>query len=302
MKQPNRAASVRARLLQKARAEKLDFNQLLTRFALERFLYRLGNSDQRDLFLLKGALLFDLWFDIPHRPTADADLLGFGSCDRSLLVGAFQGICKLACDDGIKFEADTVAAADIRKDARHAGVRMTLLGLLDGAHCHVQVDIGFGDAVVPGPESAVYPVLLRELPAPRLRVYPRYTVVAEKLHAMADRGMLNSRLKDYFDLWVLALRTEFEGAVLSQAIRATFDRRGTRVPEQLPIGLTSEFARDEQKNTQWTAFLRKNALEQVTLESVIATLAAFLLPVLTSLGQGVEHQGRWRAGSGWIEP
>lgn len=299
MNQRNVAASVRAWLLNKARAEKLDFNLLMTRYALERMLYRLSVSEQRGQFLLKGALLFDLWFDVQHRPTHDADLLGFGSAELPHLEHLFRQISQIEGDDGIVFQADTVKAAEIRKEANYAGVRVTLMGLLDGARCPVQIDIGFGDAVVPGPEDAQYPVILDDMPSPQLRVYPRYTVVAEKLEAMTSLGILNSRMKDYFDLWILARHSDLDGAVLAQAIRATFERRGTGIPSGLPFGLTDEFALHEQKNMQWSGFQRKNAMEPMTLTAVIEVLREFLLPVLTALAVGEGFDRQWRAGAGW---
>ncbi len=299
MNQRNVAASVRARLLNKARAEKLDFNLLLTRYALERVLYRLSISDQRGQFLLKGALLFDIWFDLPHRPTHDADLLGFGSAEIPDLENLFRQISQIASEDGIVFQADSVKAAEIRKEANYPGVRVTMLGLLDGARCPVQIDIGFGDAVTPAPENALYPVILDEMPRPQLRVYPRYTVVAEKLEALVKLGILNSRMKDYFDLWTLACHSDFDGAVLAQAIRATFDRRGTPMPADVPFGLRDDFALDEQKNKQWSAFLRKNALEPMALTEVIVSVRQFLLPVLTALASGGGYDRQWRSGSGW---
>lgn len=298
----NVAASIRARLLNKARAEKLDFNLLLTRYALERALYRLSISEQRGQFLLKGALLFDIWFDVPHRPTHDADLLGFGSAGIPRLEDLFREISQIASDDGIVFQAASVKAAEIRKEANYAGVRVTMLGLLDGARCPVQIDIGFGDAVTPAPENVQYPVMLDGMPPPQLRAYPRYTVVAEKLEAMVKLGILNSRMKDYFDLWILARRSDFDGVVLAQAIRATFERRGTALPTGLPLGLADEFAMHEQKNLQWSGFQRKNALEPMTLAAVINALREFLLPVLAALaaGNGFDHQ--WHAGAGWNAP
>jgi len=299
MNQRNIAASVRARLLNKARAEKLDFNLLLTRYALERMLYRLSISEERGQFLLKGALLFDIWFDVPHRPTHDADLLGFGSTEIPHLEKLFCEVSQLAVEDGIAFQADTVKAAEIRKEANYAGVRVTLLGLLDNARCPVQIDIGFGDAVTPAPENVQYPVILDDMPQPQLRVYPRYTVVAEKLEAMVKLGILNSRMKDYFDLWVLSRHSDFDGAVLAQAIRATFERRGTDMPPGLPFGLTDEFAQHEQKNMQWAGFQRKNALEPMALAAVIEALREFLPPVLTALAAGDGFDRQWRAGAGW---
>ena len=298
----NIGASIRDRLLNKARAEKLDFNLLLTKYALERMLYRLSISEQRDQFLLKGALLFDLWFDVPHRPTHDADFLGFGSAEIPHIEDVFRGICRIGFEDGIVFQPDSVKAAEIRKEANYAGVRVTLMGLLDSARCPVQIDVGFGDAVVPGPEEAHYPVILGEMPEPHLRVYPRYTVVAEKLEALTSLGMLNSRMKDFFDLWILAKHSDFDGSVLSRAVAATFERRRTAIPTGVPIGLSEEFINDAQKDKQWQAFLRKNALDPMPLATVVADLRDFLSPVLASIGANGTYDLSWRAGDGWRKP
>ncbi len=295
----NIGASIRNRLLDKARAEKLDFNLLLTRYALERMLYRLSISPQHDQFLLKGALLFDLWFDVPHRPTHDADLLGFGSSEIPHLEEVFRNISRIEVEDGIVFQPASVKGAEIRKEANYAGVRITLMGLLDSARCPIQVDVGFGDAVVPGPEDVSYPIILTGLPEPQLRAYPRYTVVAEKLEALTSLGMLNSRMKDFFDLWVLAKHSDFDGALLSRAIAATFERRRTVFPEGVPIGLSDEFINDDQKNKQWLAFLRKNALNPMPLATVISDLREFLLPVLVAAAKSSRHDMAWQAGLGW---
>lgn len=198
----NVAASVRARLLNVAKAQGVDFNQVLVRFALERILYRLTQSPHADRFLLKGALLFTLWYDMPHRATRDADLLGFGASDLESVAQVFCEIAAVAVDDGIVFDPASVAVEEIRKEMGYSGVRVVIAGELAQARCKTQIDVGFGDAVTPGPVDSVYPVLLDDLPAPRLRAYPTYTVVAEKLHAIALLGMTNSRLKDYFDLSV----------------------------------------------------------------------------------------------------
>ena len=298
----NISASVRDRLLNKARAEKLDYNLLLTRYALERMLYRLSISKQRDQFLLKGALLFDLWFDVPHRPTHDADFLGFGSAEIPHIEEIFRDICRIEVEDGIAFQPDTVKAAEIRKEANYAGVRVTLLGMLDSARCAVQIDIGFGDAVVPGPDEVHYPVILGEMPGPHLHVYPRYTVVAEKLEALTSLGMLNSRMKDYFDLWILAKHSDFDGQILSRAVAATFERRRTAVPTGVPIGLSDEFINDAQKGKQWQGFLRKNALDPMSLATVVVDLRDFLMPVLAAIAAGGSHDYPWRAGTGWQKP
>jgi hypothetical protein len=295
----NNGASIRDCLLNKARAEKLDYNLLLTRYALERLLYRLSVSEQRDQFLLKGALLFDLWFDVPHRPTHDAEFLGFGSAEIPHLEKVFLDICRIEAEDGIVFLPDSVEAAEIRKEAHYAGVRVTLMGLLDSARCPVQIDIGFGDSVVPGPEDVFYPVILPGMATPKIRAYPRYTVVAEKLEPLISLGMLNNRMQDFFDLWVLASHSDFEGVLLSRAVAATFERRRTTVPEGMPIGLTDEFATDSQKQKQWQGFLRKNALAPLSLEQVISELREFLLPVLVTISTGGDFNSIWHAGKKW---
>lgn len=166
--QKHSAASIRARLLNRAKADNVEFQQLLTRFALERLLYRVGISQYRDQFMLKGALLFDLWYREPHRPTRDIDFLGFGSDDSARIVSVFRDLCELKVDDGIEFDSQTVRAADIRLDANYGGIRVNLVGTLAGARCPVQADIGFGDAVTPGPEDTIFPTLLADLPAPQV--------------------------------------------------------------------------------------------------------------------------------------
>ena len=300
MNNGNIAASVRARLLHHARETHQDFNLILTRYAIERLLYRLSVSPHSDQFLLKGALLFDLWFDIPHRPTRDADFLGFGSAELPHLEGVFKEVCAIDTDDGVAFQPDTVHATEIRKEANYAGVRVTLLGLIDGARCSIQIDVGFGDAVTPGPEATQYPVMLPEFDPPRLRVYPRYTVVAEKLEALTSLGIANSRMKDYFDLWVLAGHTDFDGDTLRRAIRATFDRRNTALPKDAPFGLSYGFAEDPHKQSQWQAFLNKNKLEAPHLRDVIAALSDFLLPVIIAASTDAHQPHHWPAGGPWL--
>ncbi|KPA91572.1 protein of unknown function (DUF1814) [Pseudomonas asplenii] len=300
MTERNIAASVRARLLNRARATKQDFNLVLTRYAIERLLYRISISKHANQFLLKGALLFDLWFDIPHRPTRDADFLGFGSAQLPHIEDLFKELCTIETNDGVIFEPDTVHAAELRKEANYAGVRVMLRGVIDGARCLIQVDIGFGDAVTPGPEEVEYPVMLSEFAAPKLRVYPRYTVVAEKFEALSTLGIANSRMKDYFDLWILARHTEFDGDILRQAVQATFERRKTALSGHAPLGLTHAFAQDPQKQTQWQAFLRKNRLEALALNDVIAELTTFMLPVIEAASANAMFPTGWQAGGPWL--
>lgn len=277
---PNVAASVRARLLNVAKAQGVDFNQVLVRFALERILYRMTRSQHADRFLLKGALLFTLWYDMPHRATRDADLLGFGASDLASVAETFRDIAAVAVDDGIAFDPASVTVEEIRKEAGYGGVRVIIAGELAKARCKTQIDVGFGDAVTPAPVDSVYPVLLDDLPAPRLRAYPTYTVIAEKLHAIALLGMTNSRLKDYFDLSVLLERETLDTDLLAQAIKATFERRGMPVPDAEPIGLTDEFAHDSSRQSLWLAFLKKNELPPEPLPAIVDRLRWALAPAL----------------------
>lgn len=270
------AASVHARLLNRARERGEDINLILTRYAIERFLYRLSLAPARETYWLKGALLFDLWFDVPHRPTRDADFLGFGPADVEALASTIREICGVAVDDGMEYDPASITIVEIREDARYGGLRVRLLGRLGNARCTVQLDVGYGDAVTPGPEEAVYPTLLDDQPPPRLRVYPRATVVAEKLEAMVSLGMANSRMKDYFDLRALAREGVLDARLLRDAIAATFQRRGTALPVNVPLGLSDEFARDATKRAQWKAFLGKNRLDAPTLDEVIVEIRDFV--------------------------
>jgi len=272
----NLAASIRARLKSRADAAGEDFNLTLTRYGLERLLYRLSVSAHADRFLLKGALLFSLWYDQPHRPTRDADLLAFGPDDVDVVVAAFREICAVACDDGIAFDPASVGGVQIRKSAGYGGVRIDLQARLDGARISLQVDLGFGDAVTPGPQAVRYPVLLEGLPAPELRAYPKATVVAEKLHAICLLGLANTRMKDYFDLDLLLRDGTLAPAQLRRAIEATFARRGLPLPGDWPFGLGDGFANDPSKQAQWTAFLRKNRLAPMPLPEVIGRLRGAL--------------------------
>jgi len=273
-------ASIHVRLLNLAKARDEDFNMILTRYAIERFLYRLSIGPEREAFWLKGALLFDLWFDVPHRPTRDADFLGFGPADAEALANTIREICGVAADDGMEFDPASITIEEIREDAHYGGLRVRLVSRLGNARCTVQLDVGYGDAVTPGPEEAIYPTLLDDQPPPRLRVYPRAAVAAEKLEAIVSLGMANSRMKDYFDLRALALEGVLDARLLGDAIAATFQRRGTVVPVDMPLGLSDEFARNAAKQAQWKAFLGKNRLDAPTLDEVIGEVRRFVIEPL----------------------
>lgn len=273
----NLGASVRARLLNLAKERNQPFEILLTRYALERLLYRLGSSKYRERFVLKGAVLVRTWVDDPYRPTRDLDLLGFGDSDPDAIIGVFREICTLKADDAVVFDIDGLAVDRIRDDAQYGGLRIKTTATVDGAKVRVLVDIGFGDAVEPGLTEIELSVLLNQ-PVPRLRAYPYETVVAEKFQAMVMLGRANSRMKDFYDVWMLARSYDFEGDRLARAVAATFARRKTEIPADRPDALTPAFAEDPTKQQQWTAFVKDVAVTPASLAEVIEDLAAFLMP------------------------
>jgi hypothetical protein len=298
----NVAASVRQQLLDQARAKRVDFNLLLTRYGLERLLYRLGRSEYRERFVLKGAMLFPLWGVVSYRSTRDVDLLGYGESEIEVLVTVFRTICQTeVADDGITFDPASVQAEDIRDQMEYGGTRLKLNADLAGARIHLQVDIGFGDVITPSADSAEYPVLL-DHPAPHLRVYPRETVIAEKFQAMVHLGIANSRMKDFHDLWVLGSQFDFDGMTLATALARTFERRNTPFPVELPLALTPEFFSDAQKIRQWKAFLNRAGLAvEVELAEAVTFIAGFVMPPIEKSTHEEEFKGSWLAGGPWHE-
>ena len=292
----NVGASVRARLLARARAEKTDFQILLTRYALERLLYRLSVSDQRERFVLKGAMLFAIWQDDPFRPTRDLDLLGHGDSDPATVAAAIRSICSVEVpDDGVVFDVAGIEAAPIRGDDEYPGVRVRTGATIAGARLPIQIDVGFGDVITPEAIEIEYPALL-DAPAPILRAYPPETVVAEKTEAIVSLGIGNSRMKDFYDLWTIAQTFAFEGDDMAEAIRRTFERRRTPLPEQVPVGLSDSFALE--KEAQWRAFRDRDRLEvaPASFAQVIDNLRAFLQPVLART-----EVASWPSGGPWTE-
>jgi predicted nucleotidyltransferase component of viral defense system len=303
MPEPRRhlAQSIHHRLLSKAKEQGEDFNLVLIRYALERFLYRLGRSRHKDRFILKGAMLFAAWTDQPHRPTRDLDLLGIGDSSDAALRRVFGEIVRTPVEpDGLEFDGDGMDISEIREAQDYPGKRIRLRVRLGNARQDLQIDVGFGDAVTPEPVEIDYPVLL-DSPSPRIRAYPCETVIAEKLQALVAFGMAISRMKDFYDIWTFSKQFSFDGASLSAAMRATFERRGTAIPEGVPTALTDEFAADRTKQTQWTAFLRRSGLADgpPELSGVVRDLRAFLLGSLRSAAQGRPFAKSWQPGGPW---
>lgn len=291
----NIGASVRARLLDRARVERSDFQILLTRYALERLLYRLSVSRHRDRFILKGAMLFVTWVTDPFRPTRDLDLLGHGDNDAEAIAETFRAICaQPVADDGVTFDVVALTAAPIREEVEYGGVRVRTTATIAGARISIQVDIGFGDAITPAAVEIDYPVLL-DAPAPHLRAYPVETVVAEKYEALVTLGVANSRLKDFYDLWVISRTFELRQAALVEAVQRAFERRGTTLPSDIPVGLTDEFA--EAWAAQWRAFLSRDRMAEApdAFTVTIADLRVFLMPLVV----GLKEERIWSPSGPW---
>jgi hypothetical protein len=294
------AASVRERLLNRARAQDRPFQELLQYYAMERFLYRLSHSRQAGKFILKGALLLTAWRAPLSRSTMDIDLLGRTSHDLEHVRALFAQLCDLESEpDGIEYDAKSVKVTRIKEDADYEGVRVRFRATLARARISMQIDIGFGDVVTPGVVEIEYPTLL-EFSAPILWAYPKETVVAEKLEALTALGMLNSRMKDYFDLWALSRFYVFDGPILLKAIKATFARRATAIEAQ-PVGLQEDFANDEAKSAQWTAFIRRSRLTAAPARftEVVSVVRNFAYPLLSAGAAGAALNRTWRPGGPW---
>jgi predicted nucleotidyltransferase component of viral defense system len=296
----NLAASVRQRLLNLARARGEDFNFLLTVYGLERVMYRLGQSSHRREFVLKGAMLFRAWADAPHRATRDLDLLGRGDPDVPRLERIFEEIWQTPVPaDGLELKPGSIRGEEIREAQEYGGIRIRMVARLGNARLPLQVDVGFGDAVTPRATEITYPTLL-DAPAPVLYAYPRETVIAEKVQAMVLLGFANTRMKDFYDLWVLGRRFDFDGPSLANAIQATFRRRSTSLPDDVPVALTPAFAEDPARRQQWSAFLNRIGHRGAPgLPEVVDALREFLLPPLQALRTGGAPAQRWPAGGPW---
>lgn len=296
----NMADSVKQRLLNLSKQDGGDFNFLLARYAVERLLFRLASSPYGGAFILKGAMLFHLQSsEIPHRATHDLDLLGQGVPDIARMKDIFGAVCRaVVCEDGLEYPENAIRAEPIKEEDAYLGVRIKLVAMLGKARIPVQVDIGFGDVITPPPLERQLVGLL-DFPASKMRVYPWETVIAEKFHAIVTLAMDNTRMKDYFDLYHLAMNKSFEGEVLSQAIQAAFARRETRLPLRLPIGIDSVFANDSIKQVQWRSFGKKLKLNLPPLPLVVELLALFLMPPVYSAGQDQLLNLNWKAGGPW---
>ncbi|MEW6355397.1 MAG: nucleotidyl transferase AbiEii/AbiGii toxin family protein [Planctomycetota bacterium] len=291
----NLAASIHQRLLNKAKQEGRLFNEVLRHYALERFLYRLSKSPYADKLALKGGLMFRVWKVPLSRPTKDIDMLGRTDNSIDNILSMVRDVCTQEVEpDGLQFDPTTLEAERITEDADYNGVRVKWEGNLGNAQIDMRLDIGFSDVVTPQASLVDYPTLL-DLPAPRLYGYSMESVIAEKFEAMVKLGELNSRMKDFFDIWLLSRTCEFDGLVLAQAIRTTFNTRGTEIPAD-PVALTDSFAADQSKGTQWRSFLRTSNLGYVEHDfaKVVTSIAGFLKPLAVALASDQDFAGTWK--------
>jgi len=299
-KPKNMSASIRQRLLNHSTAIKTDPNLVLIWYGLERFLYRLSVSAHSERFVLKGAMLFRLWGGANFRSTKDLDLEGFLQDEAEVVREVFASICVQPVeDDGLAFDAASLKVTEIRDTQEYGGFRVLVTAKLGTAILRLQIDVGFGDAITPTPTITEFPSILSQS-RPRIRVYPRETVVAEKFEAMVQLGMTNSRMKDYYDLWFMSSHFEFEGSTLAAAVRATFERRGTGIPRRLPIALTSEFAADLSHVRQWVAFTKSLGVEAPPgLGVVIDKISEFVLPPAIAAASEQPFDQRWKPQNRW---
>lgn len=300
----NMAVSVHQRMLDKARQSGRPFNELLQYFVMERFLYRLSKSKYAKSFVLKGALMLNVWerTSLP-RPTLDIDVLAkrIGN-DVASIVRAVQEICNQAVDpDGITFDPATVRGEQIAEEAEYEGVRVRLRGALGNARLSIQLDVGFGDVVIPAEEVMDYPTIL-DFPAPHLRGYSKESTIAEKFEAAVRHGDVNSRMKDFFDIWYLSRQFDFDGATLAKAIREVFSRRGTKLsPEAVPLG--PAFAEDPRKAAQWRAFRNRNRPSSAPegFPDLMSAVAVFLKPLAATISAARPFRGCWHPPGPWSE-
>jgi predicted nucleotidyltransferase component of viral defense system len=295
------AHSAQVRLVRHAKQLGIDPNVVLVRYASERLLYRLSRSPHAERFVLKGALLLLVWLGETIRPTRDADLLGFGDIDSDSVRDVFRVVCELPVEpDGIEFDVTSLRVGPIRVEDAYGGQRAELTARLGRARLRVQVDVGIGDAIVPEPQWIEYPSLL-DLPKPRLRAYRPETAIAEKLHAMVTLGAANSRMRDFFDVHALASRQTFDGGLLAAAVAATFGRRRTDIPNELPMALSRAFAELPGKASQWAGFTRRlvGTAPPPVLGAVIDSITGFAGPVLLAVARGERFTGTWLPGGPW---
>lgn len=299
----NLSQSIRSKLLQHSKQKKVDFNNEVTRYALDRFLYRLSQSEYKNKFVLKGATLFKVWNGELHRPTKDLDLLGFGESDLPEIEKQIKAVCEIEGEDGIDLDPQSVRGETIKEEQEYEGVRVYINYTLANNTGKIQLDIGFGDAITPEPLEREIPTDLDlNLPLPSLRIYPLETVVAEKFQAMVSLGISNSRMKDFYDILFISRKFEFKGQLLKKAIEATFKRRQTFISEEIPFAFSQEFTQDSKRQKAWQAFLNRNQLGvgKEKFSDIVEELKHFLIPPYLAISSHEVFEKTWSPDSKWL--
>ncbi len=296
--QRNIPASVRQRLFNRAKADRRPFAELLQYYAMERFLYRLSQSIHSDKFILKGALMLRVWRSPELRPTMDIDMLGKSSNNEDNIIAQIRDILAIEVQaDGLAFDAGSIQSERITEEAEYKGIRIRFLGSLDSARINMKIDIGFGDVVYPEPETSELPTML-DFPAPRLLGYSKESAIAEKLEAMVKLKTLNSRMKDFYDIWLLSRQFDFHGAQLAEAVRRTFQRRDTTLPKRIEA-FTPDFI--DAKKIQWKAFrkrLQNNSVPE-SFKEIITAVDEFITPIVTTASSKKIFSANWTAPGPW---
>ena len=257
----NIPASVKSRLLNISDETKTPYIEILQYYGIERFLYRFSKSKYNGKFILKGALMFAVWNVDGRRKTLDVDFLGRYGNTVEEITAVVKEVCGIKTgDDGIIFDPQTVTAVKIKENADYSGVRARFMGHIALTRIPLQIDFGFGDEVYPEPGEIDYPVFL-DFPAPRLRGYPTETVIAEKFEAMIKLGAFNSRMKDFYDVWLLIQKHKFAEKVLAEAIKRTFEHRKTALPEGSKFFAEEIYDPASDRQKLWQAFLNKNNIK-----------------------------------------
>ncbi len=294
----NLPASVHAKLLAIAKQRTVNYEHILQQYVNERILYRLSKTRYSNDFVLKGGTLFGLLFGQPNRPTKDIDFLSFGDNEPETLRTSFLSILAVNEDDGIVFDLGTLNADKIKEDEQYEGVRLTCNATFQKSRILVQIDIGFGDAILTQEKMKLRTLL--DFPQPELFVYPPESVISEKFEAMVKLGLFNSRMKDFYDIYGYSQEADFQADKICEALKQTFLRRATPIPIVVPLALTSEFFENKEKVTQWKAFKKRvKAAENLDLKSVCEQIEQFLMPAVTMLAPNAKVEGYWSRQTGW---
>ncbi len=297
----NIQASVRARLQNKAKETNRPFAEVLQYYGMERFLYRFSKSDYANKFVLKGALLFTVWQIPERRTTLDIDFLARFDNQVANIETVVRSICDHAVDsDGLFFDAKTVQGRKIKEDADYEGVRVKFIGFLNRSRIPMQIDVGFGDIVYPKIKVIEYPVIL-DFPKPHLKGYPAESVISEKFEAMIKLGLLNSRMKDFYDIWLMMRQFDFSGTNLAEALKKTFNHRKTDLPVGKPLFAEEIYDEKSDRQTLWRTFLRKGDIKQAPdrLVTTAKEIENFLVEPLDALNKGIGFSKEWKTPGQW---